>query len=337
MSISLATKYRPKTFEEVCGQEWVVKILKKQLETNNLKNCYLFCGSTGLGKTTLARLFANEINKGRGSPIEIDAASNSGVEDVRKLIEGSNTKSLTSEYKIFILDEAHSFSIQAWQVFLKTLEEPNSKTIFMFCTTEIQKVPATILNRVQRFDLSKLTFDQILNRLKYICEQEKVNYDIDALNYITKISNGGMRDAIANLEKVISLEEIVSLDNCLNVLNNNDYKSMFNLINFIVDRKDPSALQVIQDLNNKGKDLKIFINEFTHFILDINKFLMLKDFNFIDIPKSFEKEIMYTINFEGSSNFFKFVLEELVKLKENLRYDNDVRTALEITILFLCK
>lgn len=337
MGQSLAVKYRPKEFNEVCGQEWVVKILEKQIETNNIKNCYLFCGASGSGKTTISRILANKINKGKGYPIEIDAASNSGVDDVRAIIENSNTKSLTSEYKIFILDECHAFSSSAWQALLKTLEEPNSKTIFMLCTTEIQKVPATILNRVQRFDITKISYDQIYNRLKYICEQEKIKYDEPSLSYITKISNGGMRDAIANLEKVISFDSNLSINSVVNILNSVDYKIMFDLTNSIIDRKEDLALSYVNQINNKGMDLKAFINEFTAFILDINKFIILKDFRNIDIPTTYEKELMYVINFEDSSKFFRYMLEQLIKLKENIRYDNDIKTALEVTVLFLCK
>lgn len=337
MGQSLAVKYRPKEFNEVCGQEWVIKILEKQLETNNIKNCYLFCGASGCGKTTTAKILANKINKGKGYPIEIDAASNSSVDDVRAIIENSNSKSLTSEYKIFILDECHAFSNSAWQALLKTLEEPNSKTIFMLCTTEIQKVPATILNRVQRFDITKISFDQIYNRLKYICEQEKINYDEPSLSYIAKISKGGMRDAIANLEKVISFDPNLSLNSVVKILNSIDYKIMFDLTNSIIDRKEDLALTYVNEINNKGMDLKAFISQFTTFILDINKFIILKDFKNIDTPNTYEKELMYVTNFEDAPKFFKYMLEQLIKLKESIRYDNDVKTALEVTVLFLCK
>ncbi|WP_300924665.1 DNA polymerase III subunit gamma/tau [uncultured Clostridium sp.] len=337
MALSLATKYRPQKLEDVVEQEAVIKILQQQLKTNNIKNCYLFCGSSGCGKTTCARILANEINKGKGFPIEFDAASNSSVENVKSIIQSSNTKSITSEYKIFIIDECHSLSSAGWQAFLKTLEEPNAKTIFIFCTTEIQKVPQTILNRVQRFDFYNISYESIYRRLIYVCEQERLNYQDEAIKYIAKISKGRMRDALASLEKVASLDTNISFENTVNILGEIDYNIMFSLINTIIDRKQDELLNIIEKVNNKGKNFKLFINEFTTFILDINKYIILKNFDNINIPKLFEKELVYTINFEQSKSFFMFVLEQLVKLKEQTKYDNDVRSALEITLLFLCK
>lgn len=337
MALSLATKYRPKTLNEMSGQENVIKILNQQLITKNIKNCYLFCGASGTGKTTAARAFIQEINKGQGYPIEIDAASNSGVDNIRNVIDGSNTKSILSEYKSYIIDECHSLSNQAWQALLKTLEEPNSKTIFIFCTTDPQKIPQTILNRVQRFDFYKLPKEQIFDRLVYICNEEKFTYEEDALKYIVKASKGGMRDAISYLEKVASYNTNITLSNCVDAIGEIDYHIMFNLINAIIDKKEKDALSIVDNLNNKGKDLKLFIDEFTGFILDINKYLVLLDFENINIPKLYEKDISYAVNIEGSKQFYLFILEQLVKLKEQIRFESDVKLNLEITLVLLCK
>lgn len=337
MALSLATKYRPKTFEDVVGQEWVVKILKKQIERNEIKNCYLFCGTSGTGKTTLARIVANEINKGKGSPIEIDAASNSGVDNVRSIIDSSNTKSISGEYRIYIIDEAHALSNTAWQAFLKTLEEPSAKSIFMFCTTEVQKVPETILNRVQRFDLTKLNINEIYQRLCYICEQEGFKYEPEALHYISKLSKGRMRDAIASLEKVASLNSFIKLDDTNAILDGIDYKTMFGLTNFIIDRKVKEVLDLINFIDVQGKDIRVFINNYIDFILDVNKYLVLESISNLDIPDYHIEDLNYTVQFNGSKEFFLNALEELIKLKETIRYDSNPRTALEITCLKLCK
>ena len=170
--ISLAVKYRPQSFDDVTEQESTKIILTQQLESGEIQHAYLFVGGAGTGKTTCARIFANEINQHKGQPIELDAASNSGVDDVRNIIQQAKLKSLDSEYKVFIIDECHALSNTAWQAFLKLLEEPPAKSIFIFCTTNPEKIPKTILSRVQRFDFKRISQQGIVNRLRYIIEQE---------------------------------------------------------------------------------------------------------------------------------------------------------------------
>lgn len=169
---TLAIKYRPKTWDDVTEQESIKIILKQQLETGEIKNAYLFCGSAGTGKTTCARIFAKEINKGQGTPIEMDAASNSGVEDVRSISNQAKLKAIDAEYKIFIIDECHAISNTGWQAFLKLIEEPPAKSIFIFCTTNPEKIPKTILSRVQRFDFKRISDTGVINRLQYILKNE---------------------------------------------------------------------------------------------------------------------------------------------------------------------
>jgi len=172
MAQALAIKYRPTQFSDIVEQDAIKAILINQIDTGTVKHGYLFCGPAGDGKTTTARIFANEINKGQGSPIELDAASNNSVEDIRRITEQAQTQSLDSEYKVFILDEVHSLSNQAWQAFLKTLEEPPAKAIFIMCTTNPERIPNTILSRVQRYNFQKISTEGIFERLKYIIEQE---------------------------------------------------------------------------------------------------------------------------------------------------------------------
>lgn len=172
MADALAVKYRPRTFDDVCEQESIRKILQHQIDTNTIKHAYLFCGSAGCGKTTIGRIFANEINHGQGEPIEIDSASNNSVDDVRQIIQQAKTQSLDSEYRVWILDECHAFSSNAWQAFLKLLEEPPQHSVFIFCTTNPEKIPNTILSRVQRYDFKKLSQRAIVDRLKYIINCE---------------------------------------------------------------------------------------------------------------------------------------------------------------------
>ena len=175
MAQALAIKYRPKTFTDVTEQEEIKIILQQQLKNKEIQHCYLFTGSAGTGKTTNARIFANEINEGQGNPIELDAASNNSVDDMRKLIEQAQTKSLNSEYKVFIIDECHMITTQGWNAILKLIEEPPAKSIFIFCTTDPERIPKTILSRVQRYDFKRISQQGIVRRLQYICEQEIKN------------------------------------------------------------------------------------------------------------------------------------------------------------------
>ena len=169
---ALAIKYRPKTFDDVVEQGAVKKILQEQLKTKTHKNTYLFTGGAGTGKTTCARIFANEINNHEGNPIEIDAASNNGVENVRDIIDNAKFKALDAAYKVYIIDECHSLSIGAWNAMLKLIEEPPAQTVFIFCTTDPQKIPATIISRVQRYDFQRITYQSVVDRLKQILDWE---------------------------------------------------------------------------------------------------------------------------------------------------------------------
>ena len=172
MAEALATKYRPRTFDDVTEQKAVKVILEQQLKSGEIKNAYLFCGGAGTGKTTCARIFANEINQGKGNPLELDAASNNSVDDIRNIIQQAKVQSMDSEYRIFILDEVHALSNNAWQAMLKLLEEPPKKSIFIMCTTNPEKIPRTILSRVQQFQFSRISQQGIMNRLCQILETE---------------------------------------------------------------------------------------------------------------------------------------------------------------------
>lgn len=172
MSMSLAVKYRPNNFSEVVEQNATKVVLEQQLEQRDFKNAYLFCGGAGTGKTTCARIFANRINQGKGNPIELDAASNNSVDDVRDIIKKAKTASLDSEYKVFIMDEVHALSNSAWQAMLKVLEEPPAKSIFIMCTTEKNKIPRTILSRAQQFDFQRISTNAIADRLTNVLKQE---------------------------------------------------------------------------------------------------------------------------------------------------------------------
>ena len=265
---ALAIKYRPSTWEDVVEQTSTKIILQQQLNSGEIKHAYLFCGSAGTGKTTCARIFAHDINSGQGHPIEMDAASNSGVDDVRNIIQQAKTKSLDSEYKVFIIDECHSISNTGWQAFLKLIEEPPVKSIFIFCTTDPQKIPKTILSRVQRYDFQRISQQGIVRRLFAILAaenrskepNERARIDEESIEYIAKIADGGMRDAISLMDKCLAYSTDLTLENVVAALGTTDYDTMFKLTDYLLqlngEESTKLALQLIDDMYNSGKDLK---------------------------------------------------------------------------------
>ena len=324
---NLASKYRPTTFESVVGQRSIKIILSQQLESNSTKNAYLFVGSQGTGKTTCARIFAKEINKGLGNPIEMDAASNSGVEDVRNIIQQAQTKSLDSEYKVFIIDECHSISNTGWQAFLKLIEEPPAKSIFIFCTTNPEKIPKTILSRVQRFDFQRIGYEDIVDRLKFICDREVTGENglvrLEALEYIAKLADGGMRDAITMLDKCLDYSAELTLENVVQALGVSDYSMMFDLYNAINDNDQKKVIEIVEDVHAQGKDLKIFVRSFLEFIFDLQKYYITQSYDFITIPKIYKLELRDN----------RELLDVLLKLNNDIKWDTFPKPIIEVTLL----
>ena len=335
---TLAVKYRPTTFDGVVEQDSIKRILQNQLAMGDVKNAYLFCGSAGTGKTTCARIFANAINHGMGNPIEMDAASNSGVDDVRNIITQARTKSLDSEYKVFIIDECHSISNTGWQAFLKLIEEPPTKSIFIFCTTDPQKIPKTILSRVQRYDFRRISQQGIVQRLHDICVMEEVapipanGYD-EAIEYIAKIADGGMRDAISLMDKCLAYSAELTVENVIQALGTVDYDIMFNLLDLVLSGKDMEIISLVENIYNAGKDLKQFIKQFTQFLLDVEKYLINCDWAYVQIPKTSEyEERLMPLNYKDSDRVVH-LLDTMVKLNSDIKYSGSPKYDLEAVLL----
>lgn len=324
MSKALAIKYRPQTFEDLTEQSAVVTILTNQIETNTIKHGYLFCGGAGTGKTTSARIFANMINKGAGTPIELDAASNNSVEDIRRLTEDAQTQSIDSEYKVFVIDECHSLSNQAWQAMLKTLEEPPAKAIFIFCTTNPERIPQTILSRVQRYNFQRISQEGIVTRLEYILTREistvMPEYK-DALEYIAKIADGGMRDAITLMDKCLSFSNELTMENVIKALGVTDYNTMFDLNNAFFENDKTKLIKIVSDVYSSGMDLKLFIKTYFEFLLDLNVYCLTKDLAMTKIPDVWVGEMNSYGSHEWSvsNNLLTYItdLQSSIKWEQN--------------------
>lgn len=338
---ALAVKYRPKRFADVTEQDVTKAILTEQLKNKTFRNCLLFCGGAGTGKTTSARIFANEINDFKGHVIEIDAASHNGVDDIRNIIEDARTQALDSEYKCFLIDECHMITNAGWNAALKLIEEPPKKSIFIFATTDPQKIPNTILSRVQRYNFQKISTPGIINRLKYIIEQEnkedennQITFEESAIEFIAKQADGGMRDAITLLDKCIGYNSNLSIENVLQALGSVSYETMFELTTAL-DKMDASTvIKVIEEIHKTGLDLKQFINNYKNFILDLCKYNLFKDFEYLQTPSIYEANMkVYT---PESFEFFGLLLNELLKLSDKLKWETSPKPLVESTLFSLC-
>lgn len=215
---NLALKYRPQIFRDIVGQKLIVEILERQISEGKWQGAYLFAGPSGSGKTSTARIFARALNGGQGEPIEIDGASNNGVDNARKIVEISHERSMDSPLKIFIIDECHSFTTQAWQVMLKCIEEYSPHTVFIFCTTEVDKVPEAIKSRLQSYYFTALVPTDIQDRLRWVCQQEGIFYEESGLSCIAQNCEGNLRKSLMCLEEASLTGKVISEELASHVL-----------------------------------------------------------------------------------------------------------------------
>ena len=346
---NLANKYRPQKWNDLVEQDAIKQILSYELKTGNLKRCMLFTGGAGTGKTTSARIFANEIESVHANIFEINCADNTGVDDVRKLlIEPSQVKPLTGKYKIFILDECHMLTTQSQNALLKILEEPPSYCVYILCTTDPQKVLPTIMSRTVRYDFQLISSKGILDRLLYILESEKNSTDgvpveswsIDALELLTESCSGHLRNAVISLEKVLSFTKNITIADVEKVLGVTSYDILFDVLNSILNKDSNLLLSQIDTVAKSGMDLKLFVKNFLSFVLEVNKYLILKisgninsPMELLTLPKSFETRLnVYNISHKDT---LKLLLKILVELNSNLKWETDVRPVLETQLLLM--
>ncbi len=262
----LTKQYRPDIWDSIVGQSVLVKTLQKEIETNTVGQAYLFSGGHGTGKTTTARVFANALN---AQIIELDAASNNGVESIRELrndvlYQPADGKSL----KVYIIDEFHMVTTAGQNAFLKVLEEPPPHVIFILATTDPQKILPTILSRVQRFELKRISEEDIINRLVYIADCEKIQYENDALEYIARTVNGSMRDAIKLLQKCSSIDEIITRKTVIDALGSVDPARLKTLVDFILSKNISNTVNYFNKLVSDGVDIKVLFGDMISYLTE---------------------------------------------------------------------
>ena len=338
----LALKYRPQTFRDLIGQEVVAETIINSIKANKVPNAYLFTGIRGVGKTTIARIVAKLLNCQNGieneckkkcdncdaitnsshiDVLEMDAASKTGVDDVRDLIEFSRYGPTSSKYKIFIIDEVHMLSKQAFNALLKTLEEPPEYLKFIFATTEIKKIPITVVSRCQRFDLSRIKSSELFTFIKNIKDQEKGNVSDDALKLIVKISEGSVRDALSLLDRgLLALEKDkeLNLEEAQKIYGYFDKSQLIRLFELILEGKENEVIKIYRKIYDQGVEPKVFINDFlelVYYFKNINS-LTLESTNFSLNDDEFLKikEISNKIEEDVLILFWQFTLRILEEL-----------------------
>lgn len=322
---SLYRKYRPKNFDEIVGQEKVVEIIKNQIKLNKLGHAYLFTGVRGTGKTSIAKIFAKAINcsnNNDGNPclkckeclsisdganvdiIEMDAASNNGVDDIRLIKEQTDFLPTNLKYKVYIIDEVHMLSGGAFNALLKTLEEPPSHVKFILATTEPQKLPATIISRCQRFEFMRISEEKIKDRLHKIAEENEINIEEEALALVASLANGSMRDGISILESVSNLEGKINKDAVRETVGLPNMEKMIDVLGAIIEGDISKTLKISNELMDEGKEPQSYITE----LLKLLESIYLKEESLIELYSKQEQELL-----KKYMNIDKFKVYKIIK------------------------
>ncbi|MCR4611784.1 MAG: DNA polymerase III subunit gamma/tau, partial [Lachnospiraceae bacterium] len=353
-------KFRPTDFSEVKGQDHIVKTLQNQIKTDRIGHAYLFTGTRGTGKTTVAKILSKAVNCEHlqdGNPCnecaicsninsgasvnvrEIDAASNNSVENIRQIIEEVQYPPTEGRYKVYIIDEVHMLSAGAFNALLKTLEEPPEYVIFILATTEIGKIPVTITSRCQRYDFHRITIETIAKRLRELCDREGIKAEDKAINYIAKAADGSMRDALSLLDQCVAfyLGEELTFDNVLTCLGVVDTQIFSRLLRCIINKDVAGTLDIIDEVIKDGKEIGQFITDFTWYLRNIILIRSSSDMaDVIDVSSENMKLLEEEAKLVKDEEVIRYI-RILSELNNEIRYSNTKRVLVEIGMIKLCK
>ena len=357
---ALYRKFRPSEFSDVKGQDHIVTTLKNQIEADRIGHAYLFCGTRGTGKTTVAKIFARAVNCEHpvdGNPcgecamcraiasgasmnvIEIDAASNNGVDNIREIRDEVAYSPTEGKYKVYIIDEVHMLSIGAFNALLKTLEEPPSYVIFILATTEAHKIPVTILSRCQRYDFRRITTETIAARLRELMDTEKVEVEDRALTYIAKAADGSMRDALSLLDQCIAfyLGEKLTYEHVLDVLGAVDTDEFSKLLREVLDGDVTQVILHLENMIMQGRDLTQLVNDFTWYLRNL---LLLKSSDNMEDVLDVSAENLEQLKEEAAmvrDDTLMRYIRIFSELQNQIKYAGSKRVMLEVALIKLCR